>query len=257
MARPTPALRRSIGPNAAAAAMASRNKTTANIIWPVLRSRAAVSGLCGVCTISSLPEPVDPVVVVSGRVNDRVVAELCLAERQADLVGIRRITTPGNDPFNMISRRIPQRGQPLAIAALVDQLIRWNLKGNVLVSERLHEHQAAGVARLEERDDWLLLEYCRGRQGFSCRRVCNHVVVPYHAGTKSDREGQHQTARDIHSQPEPLQRPHQVANEGGCWHEHYQPEPYVVEVVADLQDVQRPLASVQGHDEEWHDYKQR
>src|ERR1039458_9985069 len=85
MARPTPALRRSIGPNAAAAAMASRNKTTANIIWPVLRSRAAVSGSCGVCTISSLPESVDPVVVVSGRVNDRVVAELCLAERQADL----------------------------------------------------------------------------------------------------------------------------------------------------------------------------
>src|ERR1035438_3417137 len=161
MARPTPTLRRSIGPDAAAAAMASRNKTTANIIWPVLRSRAAVSGLCGVCTVSSLPEPVDPVVVIRGRVNDRVVAELRLAERQADLVGIGIISAPGNDPVNMIYRRIPQRRQPLAIASFVDQLIRGNLKGNVLVSERLHEHQAAGVVRPEERDDWLLLEYRR------------------------------------------------------------------------------------------------
>ena len=96
--------------------------------------------------------------MVRGRVNERVIAELRLAERQADLVGIRRITAPGNDPVNIVSRRIPQRGQPLAIAALVDQLIRWNLEGDILVSERLHEHQAAGVVRPEERDDWLLLE---------------------------------------------------------------------------------------------------
>src|ERR1035438_2620775 len=137
MTRPTPALRRNIGPNAAAAPIASRNNARPKIIWPVLRSRAAVSGLCQRCTVCSLPEPVDPVVVVGGRVNERIVAELCRAERQADLVGIRIITASGNDPVNMLSRRIPQRGQPLAIAALVDQLIRWKLKGNVFVSERL------------------------------------------------------------------------------------------------------------------------
>ena len=144
----------------------------------------------------------------------------------------------------------------MAVASLVDQLIRWDLKGNVLVSERLHEHQAAGVVRPEEGDDRLLCDYRRRRQGFPCRRVRNHVVVPYQGGAEPDREGQHQTARDIHGRPDPLQRPHQVADEDSGRHEHYQPEPYVVEVIADLQDVQRPLAGVQGHNEEGHDHEQ-
>src|ERR1700691_1588811 len=123
MTRATATLSRTTGPNAAAIAIAATSAAGANIIWPVLSSRAAVSGLCLACIVFSLPEPVDPVVMVGGRVHERVAAELRLALRQAHLVGIRVITAPGNNPFDVMCRRVFQRRQPLPIAAFVDQLI--------------------------------------------------------------------------------------------------------------------------------------
>src|SRR5580658_5240213 len=113
MTRATATLSRNTGPNAAAIAMAATSAAAANIIWPGLSSHAAVSGLCLACIIFSLPEPVEEVVMAGGRVDERVAAELGLALRQAHLVGIRVITAPGNNPFDVLGRRVFQGREPL------------------------------------------------------------------------------------------------------------------------------------------------
>src|SRR5450755_658536 len=159
MATATAVLSRTSGPRTAASAAASDSRTTANICWPRLTSRAAVSRCSGEFTVFSLPQLVDAVVAAGRNVDTGIGAELRVAERRADLVRSRVVAAPVGNPLDVAGRRVPQGGQPLVVAALIDQLVGRQLEGDAFVAERLHEHPAAGVVGLEERDNWILLEH--------------------------------------------------------------------------------------------------
>src|ERR1022692_983372 len=161
MATATAVLSRTSGPKTAASAAASATKTAPNTCWPRLISRAAVSRCSGEFTVFSLPQLVDAVVAAGRNVDTRVGAELRLAERRADLVRSRVVAAPVDDPLDVAGRRVLQRGQPLVVAALIDQLAGRELEGDAFVAERLHEHPAAGVMGLQERDNWILPEHRR------------------------------------------------------------------------------------------------